>query len=79
VLAAGFDSTSSHVGFVVDKEALWQMTIRVLQLPLPILIPPTAPHSSSVVQGWYNRPTIGRRTNWTPSHLPPRIVHRLVF
>jgi hypothetical protein len=35
----------------------------VLQFPLPIRIPPTAPHSSpSVVQGWYNRPVSNRRT-----------------
>jgi hypothetical protein len=30
--------------------------LRVLRLPLPIPIPPTAPHSSSIVQGCYNRP-----------------------
>jgi hypothetical protein len=26
--------------------------LRVLRFPLPILIPPTAPHSSSIVRGW---------------------------
>jgi hypothetical protein len=31
--------------------------LRVLRFPLPILIPPTAPHSSSsIIWGWYNRP-----------------------
>jgi hypothetical protein len=40
--------------------------LRVLQFPLPILIPPTAPHSSSsIIRGWYNRPNSGRRTKWT--------------
>jgi hypothetical protein len=47
--------------------------LRVLQLPLPILIPPTAPHSSSsIIRGWYNRPISGRRTKWTQSHPTPR-------
>jgi hypothetical protein len=31
---------------------------RVLRFPLPILIPPTAPHSSSIIWGWYNRPVV---------------------
>jgi hypothetical protein len=43
--------------------------LRVLQFPLPSLIPPTALHSSSsVIRGWYNRPVSGRRTKWTQSH-----------
>jgi hypothetical protein len=32
--------------------------LQVLQFPLPILIPPTAPHSSSIIRGWYNRPLV---------------------
>jgi hypothetical protein len=32
--------------------------LRVLRFPLPILIPPTAPQSSSIIRGWYNRPTV---------------------
>jgi hypothetical protein len=32
--------------------------LRVLRCPLPILIPPTAPHSSSIIRGWYNRPVV---------------------
>jgi hypothetical protein len=28
----------------------------VLRSPLPILIPPTTPHSLSIIRGWYNRP-----------------------
>jgi hypothetical protein len=36
---------------------------------LPILNPPTAPHSSSsIIRGWYNRPLSGRRTKWSQSH-----------
>jgi hypothetical protein len=46
--------------------------LRVLWFPLPILIPPTAPHLSSIIRGWYNRPVSGRRTKWTQSHPTPR-------
>jgi hypothetical protein len=47
---------------------------RVLRFPLPILIPPTAPHwsSSSIIRGWYNRPISGRLTKWTQSHPTPK-------
>jgi hypothetical protein len=32
---------------------------RVLRFPLPILIPPAAPHSSwPIILGWYNRPVV---------------------
>jgi hypothetical protein len=34
--------------------------LRVLLFPLPILIPPTAPHSSTIIRLWYNRPNSGR-------------------
>jgi hypothetical protein len=43
--------------------------LRVLRFPLPILIPPTAPQSSSsIIWGWYNRPNSRRSTTWTLSH-----------
>jgi hypothetical protein len=32
--------------------------LRVLRFPLSILIPPTTPHSSSTIRGWYNRPVV---------------------
>jgi hypothetical protein len=38
---------------------------RVFQFPLPILIPPTAPHSSSIIRGWY----IGQTVADVPSGL----------
>jgi hypothetical protein len=44
----------------------------VLRFPLPILFPPTAPHSSSIIRGWYIRPVSGRRTKWTQSHPTPK-------
>jgi hypothetical protein len=34
--------------------------LRVLRFPLSILVPPTAPYSSSIIRGWYNRPVSGR-------------------
>jgi hypothetical protein len=40
--------------------------LRVLRFTLPILIPPTIPHSS-IIRGWYNRPNSGRSTRWTHS------------
>jgi hypothetical protein len=47
--------------------------LRVLRFPLPILITPTAPHSSSsIIRGWYNRWVSGRRNKWTQSHPTPR-------
>jgi hypothetical protein len=46
--------------------------LRVLRLTLPILIPPTAPHSSYLIRSWYNRPVSGRRTKWSPSRCIPR-------
>jgi hypothetical protein len=42
--------------------------LRVLRFPLPILIQPTASHSSPIVLVWYNRPKSGRRDKWTQSH-----------
>jgi hypothetical protein len=48
--------------------------LRVLRFPLPILIPLTAPHSSSsIIRGWYIRTVSGRRrTKWTQSHPNPK-------
>jgi hypothetical protein len=46
--------------------------LRVLLYSLPILIPATAPHSSSAIRGWYNTPNSGRRAKWTQSHPTPR-------
>jgi hypothetical protein len=40
----GFTS-GQHVGFVVDKVALGQVFLQVLQFPLPIIIPPISPSS----------------------------------
>jgi hypothetical protein len=61
------------MGFVVDKVALEQVFFKVPRFPLSILIPPTAPHSSSsIIRGWYNKPISGRCTKWAQSHPTPR-------
>jgi hypothetical protein len=53
--------------------------LRVLQFPLTILIPPTAPHSSSsIIRDWYNRPISGRRTKWTQSHPTSKKIKNLL-
>jgi hypothetical protein len=36
--------------------------LRVLRFPLPIFIPPIAPHSQSTIRGWYSGPISGQRT-----------------
>jgi hypothetical protein len=46
--------------------------LRVLRFLLPILIPPSAPHSSSIIRSWYSRPVSGWRTRWTQFHPNPR-------
>jgi hypothetical protein len=33
--------------------------LRVRRFPLPILIPPTTLHSSSIIRDWYSRPISG--------------------
>jgi hypothetical protein len=38
--------------------------LQILQFPLPILIPPNAPHSA-IIRALYSRPINGWRTMWT--------------
>jgi hypothetical protein len=53
------------------QNGTWIDIFRVFRFPLPIFIPPTAPHSSSITRGWYNSPDSGRRAKWTQSHPTP--------
>jgi hypothetical protein len=46
--------------------------LQVLWFPPPILIPPTAPQSSSIIQAWYNRPVSGLHTKSTQTHSTPK-------
>jgi hypothetical protein len=45
----GFEPRSRHVGFMMDKVATGAGFLPVLRFPLPILIPPIAPHSFIIV------------------------------
>jgi hypothetical protein len=63
---------SCHVDSWVDKVALGQVFSEYVEVPLPILIPPTAPYSVFIIRGWHNRSVSGRRTKWTQSHPTPR-------
>jgi hypothetical protein len=65
-------------GFLGGQSGTGACFFRVLRFPLPILIPPTAPHSSSIIRGWYNRANSGRSTKWTQSHPTPRIKKKLI-
>jgi hypothetical protein len=53
--------------------------LRVPRISLPILIPLTAPNSSSssVIWGWYSRPVSGQHTKWIQSHPTPRTTYPL--
>jgi hypothetical protein len=46
-------------GICEGKSGTGVVFLRVLRVPVPILIPPTAPHSSSIIRGWNNRPISG--------------------
>jgi hypothetical protein len=56
-------------GICSEKSGTGAILLRILRFPLPVLIPPSAPHSSSITRGWYNRPNSGRRTKWTQSNV----------
>jgi hypothetical protein len=59
-------------GFCGGQSGTGAGFLRVLQFLLPILIPSTAPHSSSIIRSWYDRPVTGRSSKWTQSHHTPR-------
>jgi hypothetical protein len=66
--AAGARSQVRSCGICGGQSGTGAGFLRVLWFPLPILIPSTILHSSSIIRGWYNRPDIGRCTKWTRSH-----------
>jgi hypothetical protein len=47
--------------------------LRVHRFPLLILIPPTAPHSSSIIRGWHNRPVSADVPSGLSLTQPPKI------
>jgi hypothetical protein len=56
--AARVRSQFRSCGICGKRSGTGAIFLRVLRFPLPILIPPTTPHSSSIIRGWYNRPTV---------------------
>jgi hypothetical protein len=60
-------------GFYGGQSGIRAGFLRVLQFPLPIIIPANVPYSSSsIILDWYKRPISGRRTKWTQSQPTPR-------
>jgi hypothetical protein len=55
MLRPGFELRLVHVGFVVDKVALRQIPLLAFQFS-PSDYNSTNVPSSSIIQGWYNRP-----------------------
>jgi hypothetical protein len=55
-------------GIYGGKSGIGEGFLRILRFLLPILLPSTAPYSSSIIRGWYNRPVSGRHSKWTQSH-----------
>jgi hypothetical protein len=62
--AAWVRSQVKSCGICGEQSGIGAGFFRVLRFPLPILIPPNAPYSSTI-RGWYNRPVSGRHTKWT--------------
>jgi hypothetical protein len=65
------------VEFLVGKAALEEVFSQYFGFPL-LSIPSTAPHSYSIIWGWYNRPDSGLRNSGHGS-TPPQETKENVF
>jgi hypothetical protein len=64
----GFDPRSTHAEFMVDKMALGQIFLEYLGSPANS----QSTECSSIIRGWYNRPTSGRvNSEWNPDNMSP--------
>jgi hypothetical protein len=61
--AAGVRARVRACGFCGGQSGTGEVFLRLLLFPLPIFIPPVAPHSSSIVRGWCNRPVVADLTS----------------
>jgi hypothetical protein len=69
-----FEPGSSHVGSVVDRQALGHVFAECFCFPCHSFIPLTAPQSPpAIMQGWYNRPINGRSDSGLGSTPVPQI------
>jgi hypothetical protein len=65
-------ASGEHVGFVVDKAALWQVFSEYFSSP--------ANHSTNfsiiiIARVWHNRPISGRRAEWTQLDSTPHYTN----
>jgi hypothetical protein len=51
-----------------------------LSAPVSLANHSTAPQSSSIIRGWYNRPNSGQHTKCTQSHpTPTKLKNKIIF
>jgi hypothetical protein len=70
----GYEPGSSHVGSVVDRAAMGEVSLEYLGFTCQSFLSLIAPQSSSssIIQCWYNRPINGRSNSGlcsTQSHI----------
>jgi hypothetical protein len=71
-LRSGFATRAVHVGFVVDKVALGQVSLGVLRLSPVSIIPPLLHIHSCIILRLGNGPISGRNSTETQSHPTPQ-------
>jgi hypothetical protein len=72
-----FEHKSGHVGFVMGNVAVGHVYSEYFDFPYQFSSLSTAPHLSSIVRGWYNRPVSGLRNKWTQSHPTPNKLKKI--
>jgi hypothetical protein len=70
----GFDPTSDHVRFVVDKVALGQVFSEYFGFSWQSSFP-----YKFIIRGWCNRAVRGRHTKWNQSHPTPTNPYKSII